>query len=102
VQVFGFPMLILGIGIGLFVVILIWVVALLACFLSAHCKKNVGLYAVILASVLTLILFVIPKEENQDDTVKVGFIECFSLFCFLMRLLHYFVVLSASILTIPI
>lgn len=65
--------LVLGVGFGLFLLVGIWLGALLACFVSAHTQKNLGVHAVCLAAILTLILIFIPRESGKpsEDVNKV-------------------------------
>lgn len=63
----------LGVGFGLFLLVGIWLGALLACFVSAHTQKNLGIHAVFIAAILTLILLFIPRESERpsEDINKV-------------------------------
>lgn len=65
--------IVLGVGFGLFLLVGIWLGALLACFVSAHTQKNLGVHAVYLAAVLTVILIFIPRESEKpsEDVNKV-------------------------------
>jgi O-antigen/teichoic acid export membrane protein len=55
---------VLGVGIGLFIVIAIWVIAVLSYIISHRTHKNVGTAIVAIASVATLILIVIPRDSE--------------------------------------
>jgi hypothetical protein len=55
---------VLGVGIGLFAIITIWVVAILCYIISHRTHKNVGTGAVAIASVVTLILILIPRDSE--------------------------------------
>lgn len=55
---------ILGVGVGLFIILSCWVVALVLCFISHRTKKNIGSAAIAVAALITIILIVIPKESE--------------------------------------
>lgn len=65
--------LVLGVGFGLFILVGIWLGALLACFVSVHTQKNLGIHAVCIAAILTVVLIFIPRESERpiEDITKV-------------------------------
>ncbi|KAK3915854.1 Transmembrane protein 218 [Frankliniella fusca] len=65
--------IVLGVGFGLFLLVGIWLGALLACFVSAHTQNNFGIQAVCIAAILTLVLIFIPRESERpiEDISKI-------------------------------
>jgi hypothetical protein len=55
---------VLGVGIGLFTIIAIWAFAVLFCIISHRTHKNVGTVVVVVATVVTLILILIPRDSE--------------------------------------
>jgi len=55
---------VLGVGIGLFVVIAIWIFALVSCIISHRTHKNFGTVVVAIATLVTLILVLIPRDTE--------------------------------------
>ena len=55
---------VLGVGVGLFIILSCWAVALLLCFISHRTKKNTGSAAIATAALITIILIVIPRESE--------------------------------------
>lgn len=78
---------VLGVGIGLFLIIALWAVAILVCIISHRTHKHVGTAIVTIATVVTLILVLIPRESEipKKPVFKVNIRIFFSMFGF-----HYF------------
>lgn len=55
---------VLGVGIGLFVVIAIWILAVVSCIISHRIHKNFGTVVVAGATLVTLILVLIPRDTE--------------------------------------
>lgn len=55
---------VLGVGIGLFVVIAIWIFAVVSCIISHRTRNNFGTVAVAVATLVTLILILIPRDTE--------------------------------------
>jgi hypothetical protein len=55
---------VLGVGIGLFAVIAIWVFAVVSCIISHRTHKNFGTVVVAVAALVTLILILIPRDSD--------------------------------------
>jgi len=55
---------VLGVGIGLFVVIAIWIFAVVSCIISHRTHKNFGTVVVAVATLVTLILVLIPRDTE--------------------------------------
>jgi hypothetical protein len=63
---------VLGVGIGLFVVIAIWIFAVVSCIISHRTHKNFGTVVVAVATLVTLILVLIPRDTEipKKDVFK--------------------------------
>jgi hypothetical protein len=55
---------VLGVGIGLFVVIAIWIFAVVSCIISHRTHKNFGAVVVAVATLVTLILVLVPRDTE--------------------------------------
>jgi hypothetical protein len=55
---------VLGVGVGLFIIIALWAVAILFCIISHRTHKHVGTAVVAIATVVTLILILIPRDSE--------------------------------------
>ncbi|XP_063226412.1 transmembrane protein 218-like [Bacillus rossius redtenbacheri] len=60
------PTRVLGVGVGLFIVILLWVTAAILCCISLRTQKYIGVAAIILATIVSLILICIPRESENE------------------------------------
>ncbi|PSN41697.1 hypothetical protein C0J52_20746 [Blattella germanica] len=60
---------ILGVGVGLFIIIAIWTIAILLCIISHRTKKNIGSVTVAIAVLITLALIFIPRESEIPKKV---------------------------------
>lgn len=73
--------LIFGIGVGLFIILSLWVLAALIFVISLRVEKKIGAIAILLVSALTIILISVPraseKSVHREKTVIVNFIEGF-------------------------
>jgi hypothetical protein len=78
---------VLGVGIGLFIVTAVWAVAILFCIISQRTHKHVGAVVVAIATAVTLILILIPRDSEipKKPVLKVSARIIFSMFMF-----HYF------------
>lgn len=64
---------VLGVGVGLFLVILVWAIAILVCFISSRSKggaQYTGLGSCGLAFLITLVLIFVPRvpDDVHDKT----------------------------------
>lgn len=57
-----------SIGIGLFVLIIIWILALIAFVVSVKLQSNFGWLALLFAGILTIFLVAIPLEKQEGQT----------------------------------
>lgn len=55
---------VLGVGVGLFVLIAIWLTAVVLCIVARRTNKNITLILVAGASCITIILILIPRESQ--------------------------------------
>jgi len=55
---------VLGVGIGLFILIAIWIFAVVSCIISHRTHKNFGTVVVAVATLVTLILVLIPRDTE--------------------------------------
>lgn len=55
-----------SIGIGLFVLIVFWIVALILFVIAVRNQSNFGWFAVGFALMLTIILIIIPTEKQEQ------------------------------------
>lgn len=55
---------ILGIGSGLFIIISIWITTLVLCLVAQRTQKNVSSILISIATVVTLVLVLIPRESK--------------------------------------
>ncbi|PNF17943.1 hypothetical protein B7P43_G17982 [Cryptotermes secundus] len=69
---------VLGVGIGLFAILAIWTVAIISCIIFHRTHKKFGTGVVAVASVVTVILILIPRDSelpkkpvNEDFVNKV-------------------------------
>lgn len=62
-----------SIGIGLFVLIILWILALIVFVVAVRNQSNFGWFAVSVALITTIILIIIPteKQEQQLETILV-------------------------------
>ncbi|KAL6261057.1 hypothetical protein P5V15_008583 [Pogonomyrmex californicus] len=65
--------LILGVGVGLFVILSLWVLAALIFVISLRLERKVGVIAILLVSALTIILISVPRasEKPAPTTSKI-------------------------------
>jgi hypothetical protein len=55
---------VLGVGIGLFILIAIWIFAVVSCIISHRTHTNFGTVVVAVATLVTLILVLIPRDTE--------------------------------------
>lgn len=55
---------VLGVGIGLFAILAIWTVAIISCIIFHRTHKKFGTGVVAVASVVTVILILIPRDSE--------------------------------------
>ncbi|KAF4529065.1 hypothetical protein B566_EDAN006087 [Ephemera danica] len=58
--------LIFGVGVGLFIIIALWAIALLLCLVSLRSQKNIGLLGILAASFFTGFLLLLPIDSPSD------------------------------------
>lgn len=66
--------LIFGTGVGTFILVSVWTVAVILCFISLRTQRgNIGPVAIAVASLVMLILLLIPRgpESPPSDSYKV-------------------------------
>lgn len=73
--------MIFGIGVGLFIILSLWVLAALIFVISLRIEKKIGAIAILLVSALTIILISVPRASEKsilrENTVIINFIEKF-------------------------
>ncbi|XP_011688821.1 PREDICTED: transmembrane protein 218-like [Wasmannia auropunctata] len=57
--------LILGVGVGLFVILSLWVLAALIFVVSLRVERKVGAIAILLVSALTIVLLSVPRASEK-------------------------------------
>ncbi|XP_012525055.1 uncharacterized protein LOC105830337 [Monomorium pharaonis] len=57
--------LILGVGVGLFIILGLWVLAALVFVVSLRVERKVGAIAILIVSVLTIILISVPRASEK-------------------------------------
>jgi hypothetical protein len=80
--------LVFGVGVGLFLLIGLWVSALLLCVVSLRANKNAGFLAIVSAVLLTSLLLSLPIDTLEDlDTKPVWTPKVFFIFacCTLLK-----------------
>lgn len=60
-----------NIGIGLLVLIILWIVALIIFVVAVRNQSNIGWFAVAVAIVTTIILIIIPTEKQQEQLEQI-------------------------------
>ncbi|XP_060590312.1 transmembrane protein 218-like [Ruditapes philippinarum] len=64
---------VLGVGIGLFLIILVWSLSLFLCIVfsrSTGAISNVGIVMILFAILFSVILLVLPREDFEAPTTK--------------------------------
>jgi hypothetical protein len=74
---------VLGVGIGLFVVIAIWIFAVVSCVISRRTQKSFGTVVVAVATLVTLILVLIPRDTEvpKKGVLKASTSNFFTVVC---------------------
>lgn len=62
--------LVFGIGIGLFIILSLWVLAALIFLISLRIERKVGAIAILIVSVLTIILISVPRASEKSATAE--------------------------------
>lgn len=66
--------LVFGVGVGLFIILSLWVLAALIFVISLRVERKVGVIAVLLVSAITIILISVPRASEkpapQDGKVR--------------------------------
>ncbi|XP_011862326.1 PREDICTED: uncharacterized protein LOC105558960 isoform X2 [Vollenhovia emeryi] len=57
--------LVFGVGVGLFIILSLWVLAALIFLLSLRLERKVGVIAILLVSALTIILISVPRASEK-------------------------------------
>nr|XP_012134531.1 PREDICTED: uncharacterized protein LOC105661766 isoform X2 [Megachile rotundata] len=60
--------LVFGVGIGLFVILILWAIALLIFVISLRVEKKIGIIAILIVGVCTIILIALPKTSEKSNT----------------------------------
>lgn len=60
------PAVVLGLGIGLFTLLLLWSLAILVCIFTFHSRGWLSLSGFVLATIVTLLLASLPTELSSD------------------------------------
>ncbi|EFN80085.1 Thioredoxin, mitochondrial [Harpegnathos saltator] len=62
--------LIFGVGIGLFIILSLWALAALIFLISLRIEKKVGIIAILLVSVFTIILISVPRASEKPAAAE--------------------------------
>ena len=65
----GMTNLIFGIGIGLFLILILWGLALLVFIISLRIEKKIGTVAIIIVSICTIVLITLPRAPEKSNTI---------------------------------
>lgn len=57
--------LIFGVGIGLFLILVLWALALLIFIISLRIEKKIGIIAILIVSICTIILITLPRASGK-------------------------------------
>ena len=63
---------ILGIGVGLFLLILIWSITVSGLVLVSRSGSAQSNVLIVLASILTIVLLAVPREEKSEKFIEKG------------------------------
>lgn len=59
--------LIFGIGTGLFLILILWAIAIITFLISLRIEKKIGSVIIIVIGLLTIILFSIPRASDKPN-----------------------------------
>jgi len=62
--------LIFGIGVGLFIILSLWVLAILILIISLRVEKKIGVFAILFVIVFTIILTNVPRASEKPAPIK--------------------------------
>lgn len=62
--------LIFGVGVGLFIILSLWVLAALIFLISLRIERKVGAIAILVVSVLTIILISVPRASEKSTATE--------------------------------
>lgn len=75
-----------NIGVGLFILIIIWILALLVFVFAVKTQSNLGWISLGTALLVTIILVVIPTEKkNQAEEEDIGISVCKNIFLLMLQ-----------------
>ena len=60
----------LGVGVGLFIIILVWAVALAGLLMFTRMDVGSAIGILGLASVITVVLLIVPREQKSDKVIE--------------------------------
>lgn len=60
--------LVFGVGIGLFLILILWAAALLVFFISLRIEKKIGTIAILVVSICTIVLIALPRASEKSTT----------------------------------
>lgn len=60
--------LIFGVGTGLFVILILWILALSVFIISLRIEKKIGAIAILIVSIFTIILIVLPRASDKPGS----------------------------------
>jgi len=61
---------VLGVGVGLFIIILVWAVALAGLLMFTRMDVGSAIGILGLASVITVVLLIVPREQKSDKVIE--------------------------------
>jgi len=70
-----------SIGVGLFILIIIWILALIVFVIAVRTQSNLGWFALGAATLLTVILVVIPTDKPQKSPDDIPTLVNYDIFC---------------------
>lgn len=57
--------LVFGVGIGLFLILILWAIALLIFIVSLRVEKKIGTIAILVVGICTIVLIALPKTSEK-------------------------------------
>ncbi|XP_017754849.1 PREDICTED: uncharacterized protein LOC108547031 [Eufriesea mexicana] len=61
--------LIFGVGIGLFLILILWGLALLVFIISLRIENKIGTIVIFIVSICTIILITLPRASEKPNTI---------------------------------
>jgi hypothetical protein len=62
--------LIFGVGVGLFIILSLWVLAVLILVISLRVEKKIGAFAILFVIVFTIVLTNVPRASEKPAPIE--------------------------------